>query len=287
MMLNFSKKEKIRKLIFVIISTLIVIETLFPIVFAFLASIRPDSELYQGTLIPKSLTLENYMALFRPGSYQQTESRGFSKYILNSAIVALSVSVISMILSSLAAYSVVRIKFKGSGCFLFLLLFSYLFPAIILIAPIYIVLSALNLTDTYQGIILSHSALTIPFSTWLLVGYFKGIPLELDEAAMLDGCSRLGALIRIIMPISLPMVASVGVFSFTLSWDDLIFPLILFSKDSLYTLPLVSFNIIYGEYLKWGQLMAAAIVSSLPPLILYMYAQKYLIGGLTMGAIKR
>jgi len=206
--------------------------------------------------------------------------------MLNSFIVASSVAFIGVLLSTFAAYSIARMKYRGKNVISVILLFAYLFPGVVLMAPIYLMFSTLNLLNTYHGLIIVHLAVNIPFATWILSGYFQGIPPELEEAAMVDGCSRLGAIFRMILPVSIPGIITAAIYIFTRSWDDLIFPMILFTEEDLYTLPLVSLNLIYGEYIKWGQLMAAAVTSAAVPAILYMYVQKYLVRGLTAGAVK-
>ena len=283
---GLNTRKRFRKALLYLISALVLTETLFPVVWTVFTAIRPEKELYKRILVPRRLTLEHFLCIFRPGTFHQVESRGFGRYMLNSFIVASSVAFIGVLLSTFAAYSIARMKYRGKNVISVILLFAYLFPGVVLMAPIYLMFSTLNLLNTYHGLIIVHLAVNIPFATWILSGYFQGIPPELEEAAMVDGCSRLGAIFRMILPVSIPGIITAAIYIFTRSWDDLIFPMILFTEEDLYTLPLVSLNLIYGEYIKWGQLMAAAVTSAAVPAILYMYVQKYLVRGLTAGAVK-
>ncbi|MEM3756640.1 MAG: carbohydrate ABC transporter permease, partial [Candidatus Bathyarchaeia archaeon] len=203
-----------------------------------------------------------------------------------SLIVSLSVMCIAVALGSLAAYSLVFIYYRGKDLASSFILFAYVFPGFVLMVPIYMIFSSLGLKNTYLGLILADLIGAVPFATWMLRGYFMGIPAELVDSAKVDGCSHISILFRIILPVAAPGVVTAAIFSFVSSWGSLLFPLLLIEGERLLTLPLGIMRFAFGEAYHWGPLMAAAIISAIPPTVLYGIVQKYLAKGLLAGAVK-
>ncbi|MGQ9779575.1 MAG: carbohydrate ABC transporter permease, partial [Bacillota bacterium] len=193
---------------------------------------------------------------------------------------------IQVILSTFAAYGLARFKFRGRNFFSMGLLVTQMFPPVLLIIPIYLIMINLRLVNTYAALVITYCTFAVPFSTWMLYGYFETLPAELEEAALVDGCSRLGTLFRIIIPLAAPGIAAVALFSFILSWQEYMFALTLTRTAEMRTLPVgISMLVGFREVL-WGQLMAGSVIVTVPVVVLFVYFQKYLIKGLTMGAIK-
>src|SRR5215471_9747683 len=208
--------------------------TLVPFYWMFATSIKKDREIYgfEATLIPRRPTLDSYRRLF-----VQTP---FIKYMRNSTIIAVTTTVASLVFGSLGAYALARLRFPGRAIIARGLIFTYLVPQSLLFIPLFAVMSMLALIDTREGLILAYLGFTLPFCTWLLLGYFRSVPLELEEAALVDGCSRLGALVRIILPMSLPALAVVAFFSFTQAWNEFIYANVLVNRSEEHTSELQS-----------------------------------------------
>jgi len=260
---------------------IVLIVVLVPVYWMVITAIRPEIDIYRRTFFPADITLDHFIEIFSNKPLRQ-----FHVYITNSLIVSLSVMCISIILGSLAAYSLVFIYYRGKDLASSFILFAYVFPGFILMVPIYMIFRSLGLTNTYLGLILADLIGAVPFATWMLRGYFIGIPADLVDSAKVDGCSHLSILFRIILPVAAPGVVTAAVFSFVSSWGSLLFPLLLIEGERLLTLPLGIMRFAFGEAYHWGPLMAAAIISALPPTILYGLVQKYLVKGLLAGAVK-
>ena len=230
------------------------------------------------SLWPKVFTLDNYEKLLADG--------GFLLALRNSFIVATVVTIVSVVISSFAAYSMVRFRYRFRGFIGRIILFAYLTPASLLFIPISIVMAQLRLGNSLVGLILVYLTFSLPLSTWLLQGYFRGIPRELEEQGLIDGHSRLGALVRIVLPLSAPGLAAVAIFTFTGAWNELLFALVLITSESQRTAPLALNYLITSDVLPWGPLMAGAVISSVPLMILYFIAQRFMVAGMTAGSVK-
>ncbi|WP_421761947.1 carbohydrate ABC transporter permease [Devosia sp.] len=256
-----------------------VILVLFPIYWMIVTSLKLPREIYRvPSLWPKTFTLDNFSKLLADGK--------FLLAIRNSAIVSSIVTVISVIISSFAAYSMVRFRYRFRGVFGRLILFAYLTPGSLLFIPLSIVMAQLHLGNSLVGLILVYLTFSLPLSTWLLQGYFRGVPRELEEQGMIDGLTRFGALIRIVLPLSAPGLAAVAIFTFTGAWNELLFALVLTTSESVRTAPLALNYLITSDVLPWGPLMAGAVISSVPLMILYFVAQRFMIAGMSEGAVK-
>ena len=251
---------------------------LFPVYWMIITSLKLPREIYRvPSLWPKVFTLDNYETLFR---------KGFLTAIRNSLIVASIVTMISVLISAFAAYSMVRFRYRFRGVIGRLILFAYLTPTSLLFIPLSIVMANLGLGNSLHGLILVYLTFSLPLSTWLLQGYFRGVPRELEEQGMIDGLTRFGALIRIVLPLSAPGLAAVSIFTFTGAWNELLLALVLVTSESQRTAPLALNYLITSDVLPWGPLMAGAVVSSVPLMILYFIAQRFMVQGMTAGSVK-
>lgn len=256
-----------------------VVLILFPIYWMIITSLKLPREIYRmPSLWPQVFTLENYRVLLF--------ERDFLRPIMNSLIVASSVTVVSVVFSAFAAYSMVRFRYRFRGLFGRVILFAYLTPGSLLFIPLSILMAQLRLSNTLQGLILVYLAFSVPLATWLLQGYFRGVPRELEEQGLIDGLSRFGALMRIVLPLSAPGIAAVSIFTFTGAWNELLFALVLVTSESQRTAPLALNYLITSDVLPWGPLMAGAVISSVPLMVLYFLAQRFMVQGMTAGSVK-
>ena len=254
--------------------------TLVPFYWMIATSLKKDKEIYgfEATLVPRQPTLANYTRLFG--------TTPFVKYLRNSTIIALGNTLASLVCACLGAYALARLRFPGRGLIARGLVVSYLVPPSLLFIPLFAVLATLSLIDTYQGLILTYLGFSVPFCTWLLMGYFRTVPLELEEAALVDGCSRLGTLVRIILPMSLPALAVVAFFSFTQSWNEFLYANVFVNSVEVRTITTGLTLFIVEDVFFWGPMMGASFLSALPPVLLYLVFQRWVVKGLTLGGVK-
>jgi multiple sugar transport system permease protein len=254
--------------------------TLVPFYWMIATSLKKDKEIYgfEATLIPRQPTLSNYTRLFT--------TTPFVKYLRNSTIIALGNTLASLLCACLGAYALARLRFPGRGLIARGLVVSYLVPPSLLFIPLFAVLATLSLIDTHQGLILTYLGFSVPFCTWLLMGYFRTVPLELEEAALVDGCSRLGTLVRIILPMSLPALAVVAFFSFTQSWNEFLYANVFVNSVEVRTITTGLTLFIVEDVFFWGPMMGASFLSALPPVLLYLVFQRWVVKGLTLGGVK-
>jgi multiple sugar transport system permease protein len=252
---------------------------LLPIYWMVVTSLKLPREILRvPSFWPSSPTLNNYGDLLF--------KKDFLVAVRNSLIVATTVTVVSVVFSSFAAYSMVRYRYRFRGVIGRLILFAYLTPGSLLFIPISILMAQLRLGNSLFGLMLVYLTFSLPLSTWLLQGYFRSVPRELEEQGLIDGHSRLGALIFIVLRLSAPGIAAVAIFTFTGAWNELLFALVLITSESARTTPLALNYLITSDVLPWGPLMAGAVLSSLPLMILYFVAQRFMVVGLTAGSVK-
>jgi multiple sugar transport system permease protein len=256
---------------------------LAPPVYMFLTSIKTSAEIADlGSSSPwwvRNPTLENYAALIGNEMF-----RGF---FWNSVKVTLLVVAISMVISVLAAFALGRMRFWGSQWLATGVFLTYLVPDTLLFIPLYQIVGGLGLLNSSWGLVLVYPTLTVPFCTWIMIGYFASIPKELDEAALIDGANWMQMLVRIFIPVALPGIIAATIFAFTVSWAAFVYPTaFITSPDQMpMTIGVVS-QLIRGDTFAWGQLMAGALLAALPPVIVYAFLMDYYIAGLTAGATK-
>jgi multiple sugar transport system permease protein len=275
--------RKITKGIVVTIGLLFfIVILLFPFYWMLITSIKPDSELYDISQPPLQLlkpTFDHYVYLI--------ENTRFLLWLKNSAVVAIVSTGVSIIIGTLAAYSLARLRFRGAQTLGLTIFITYLIPTTLIFLPLAYVIRNLGLFDKQVALMITYPTFLIPFCTWLLMGYFKGIPKELEESAMVDGATRLQALRMIILPIMLPGIVSAALFAFTLSWNEFVYALTLAQTEAIKTLPtgIVS-QLVLGDVYFWGSLMAAALLGSVPIAFLYSFFLEYYVKGMTAGAVK-
>jgi multiple sugar transport system permease protein len=261
---------------------LMVVLTLFPFYWMFITSFKADAELYNvesNPLITTQFTLDHYAYLI-----QETL---FPRWTFNSLIVSVASTALSLVCSVLAGYALGRLRFKGANVIGWIIFAAYLLPQTLLFIPLTQQIGAMGMLDTYWALILIYPTFLVPFSTWLLIGFFRSIPRELEESALIDGATRLQAMWYIIIPLALPGLLSVGIFSFTLSWNEFIYALVFLSDVQLKTIPLgVTSELIRGDVFFWGSLMAGALLGSVPVALIYSFFVEYFVAGLTAGAVK-
>jgi ABC-type glycerol-3-phosphate transport system permease component len=253
----------------------------FPLVWMIGSSFKPKTELYAfpPTFFPRAFTLDNYIELLTQTS--------FLTYYKNSLIVAGGTTVLSMLIGSFGGYALSRFRYPGFHLFARVTLLAYMLPSIMLVIPLYVFMGDLGLVDTLQGLIVTNTTFTLPFTLWLLRSYFSTIPVELEEAAMIDGCTRFQALWKLILPLAAPGIVATSIFAFTNSWNEFLYSLVFIHKDSLRTLPPGMATFIKTDTVyQWGVLMAAAVLITVPVLVFYLIVQRNLVVGLTDGGVK-
>jgi ABC-type glycerol-3-phosphate transport system permease component len=270
---------RIRKSITYTVLALLLLWSLFPIYWMVVTSIKTNRDIYtQPGLLPTAPVLTHYRTtLF--------ESR-FLTFLRNSFLVAVATTAASIVVGSLAAYAITRLHFVGRRWVARSIIFVYLVPPALLFIPLFAVVHLLGLADTIYSLMLTYLTFTVPFCTWLLIGYFKTIPTEIAEAALVDGCGPAGTLWRIIVPLALPAMAVVALFSYTLSWNEFLYAMVFVGSDSQKTLTVGLVGLIMGDVFMWGQLMASSVLASLPPVLIYAISQKWVVSGLAVGGVK-
>ncbi len=272
-------------LYFYIPMAIFIVFTLFPFYWMAVTALRPDEELYRTwrqanatpfwTLKP---TLEHFKNLL--------ETTAFPHWLWNTMLIAIVSTVISLICGMFAGYALARLKFRGSEFLGTAIFITYLVPQTLLFIPLADIIRDMHLGNTPWALMLTYPTFLIPFCTWLLMGYFKTIPKELEECARIDGATRFGAMVRIIFPVAIPGILSAGIFAFTLSWNEFIYALIFMSSAEMKTVPVgVVSELIRGDIFFWGQLMAGALLGSIPVAIAYSFFVEYYVTGLT-GSVK-
>jgi multiple sugar transport system permease protein len=259
-----------------------------PIAWLLISSVSTRSELLTVPLrwIPEHPSLQNYADILLPGSETSEVAATFKATLLNSLVVASSVTLISLLFGSMAAYALIRIPFRFRKGILFGILGTRMIPEISLVIPLYIIASQLRILNTPYVLIATYLSFTLPFAIWLMAAFFEAIPVELEDAARIDGCSRLGILFRVILPISTPGLISTGLFVFLLAWDEFFFALIFTSTNAAKTVP-VAIAEFTGRYVvDITAMMTGGVLAALPPVLLALVFQRYIVRGLTAGAVK-
>jgi multiple sugar transport system permease protein len=253
---------------------------LFPFYWVIITSFKTTLQISSRTSVfwPDPGTLVQYKSLLT--------ATPFLTWFRNSALVAGVSTAISVVFAALAAYALSRLKFIGAGLLTTLLMITYLLPGTLIFIPLYKILADIGLINTYGALISTYPTFLLPFATWVLMGYFRSIPVELEEAALIDGASRLYAFWRITLPLAAPAVLSVALFAFTNAWNEFLFAFVFITSESLRTLPIGLQSMVVGDILPWGQLMAASLLTAIPVAVLYTFAQRFLVEGLTVGGVK-
>lgn len=275
-------------IVYLPVAVLLVI-TLFPFYWMLVASFKPNEELFDHAVNPFIIfhpTLEHFQYLFQKTHY--------ADWIRNTMFVAIVSTTISLVASAMAGYSLGRLRFRGATWIGWAIFVTYLVPPTLLFLPLTDLVANLNIfgwephiINSVWSLILTYPTFLVPFGTWLLIGYFKSIPRELEESALVDGATRLQAMLKITVPLALPGLLSVGIFSFTLSWNEFIYALVFLSDVTTKTVAVGTVSeLIRADVYFWGELMAGALLGSVPVAIIYSFFVEYFVAGLTAGAVK-
>jgi len=255
---------------------------LFPFYWMLITSIKPNRELYNAKIMPLIVhqpTLKHYIDLL--------DQTSFLTWTYNTMLVAVVTTVVSLVLGTMMAYPLARMNFPGAAIVAIGVAATYLVPQPLLFIPMADIINWLELGNTLSAVMLTYPTLLIPFSAWLLMGYFKSVPCELEEAARIDGASRFQAMTRIVLPLCTPGLLSAGIFAFTLAQNEFLYALIFLAKSDVRTVPVGAITeLIRGDVFYWGQLMAAALLGSVPVAIIYSFFVDYYVDGLTAGSVK-
>lgn len=256
---------------------------LFPPYYMIITSLKTNEEIAAQIGVPLviqgEVTLEHYRDLIM--------NTGFPTYMMNTIIVSVLVVAITMVVSILTAYSLSRMRFFGSGVLSTGIFLVYLVPETLLFIPLFQILSGLGLVNTIWSLVLVYPTMTVPFCSWILIGYFASIPRELDEAAFIDGANYFQMMFRIFIPVAMPGIIAATIFAFTVCWSAFIYPLaFIFSDSALVVTAGTVSTLIKGDVFHWGGLMAGAVLGAAPPVILYVFLMDYYVSGLTAGATK-
>jgi multiple sugar transport system permease protein len=262
--------------------SLFVVFALFPFYWMLMASLKSNQELYSLKAFPfwvEQPVLTQYTYLF--------ENTDFLTWLSNSVSVGIITTLVSVVIGILAGYGLARLRFRGAEGFGIAIFISYLVPTTLLFIPLSQVVHSLGIANSTWALLVTYPTFLVPFCTWLLMGYFKTIPRELEECAMIDGASRLGSFVKIVLPLAVPGIVCAALFSFTLSWNEFIYALTFISRTSQKTIPVgVVVELIRGDVYYWGSLMAGALLGSIPIAMVYSFFLDYYVSGLTAGAIK-
>lgn len=256
------------------------IVAVYPVLRVVSVSLRPGDRLLSTSLaiIPGDATFEAYRTILL--------DRDFLLWVWNSLIITVSTAVIGVILAATSAYAFSRWRFPGRGAGLVFLLTTQMIPAAMLMVPLYILAARLGLVNSYRGLVIAYSVTSVPFSIWILKGYYDTIPIDLEEAALIDGASRMSAFWRIILPLSTPALAIVFLFNFMQAWNDYMLARVMLQRPDLYTWPLGLWNMLHAYKTEWGAFSAGSILVMIPVMTLFLYSSKWLISGLTLGSVK-
>jgi multiple sugar transport system permease protein len=259
---------------------LLVILVMFPFYWMTITSFKSEDQMRSlvSMFWPSPAVLENY--------WQLLTKTDFLHWYGNSAIVAVSSTFVATAVGTIGAYALARLKFMGRAFMSSAVLITYLVPPAILFIPLYAQIRAFGLSDSLAGLVATYPSFTVPFVTWLLMGYFESIPIELEEAAMIDGATRFGAFRRVILPLAAPGVLAAALYAFTQAWNEFLYALVFITNVKLRTLPVGLSTFITGDVYGWGYLMAGAVLTTLPVIAVYIYLQKYMVEGLTAGSVK-
>lgn len=260
-------------------SILLIGAALVPVYWAIVASFSPEQQLFDHpTLLPHTLVLDHYRVLFT--------DLAFWRPIRNSLIVAGTTTVLSVAIGGLCAYAIARLRFRGRNVVLAVTLAVSMFPQVAIVSPLFLMLRWLHLIDTFPGLVLPYLTFAMPLTVWLLVGFFRQLPREIEEAALVDGATRLQTLLRIVLPLAAPGLTATAILTFLYCWNEFLFALTFTLGPERQTVP-VAIALFRGQYqVPWGQVLAGAVVATVPVVLIVFFAQRKIVHGLTAGAVK-
>jgi multiple sugar transport system permease protein len=275
------RSSPLQKILFALLVLICVTWAVFPIIWIVFTAFRTNAEFFSKDvgIIPKKWSLESFEDVIKRGN--------FLVFMGNSIIVGVVVTLLSMVMSVMAAYAITRLDFPGRSSISRSIIASYLIPPALLFIPLFFLVTRVRLQDNLLSLIITYLSATVPFCIWMLYGYFSTIPKSLDEAAFIDGCTKVQILTRIFVPLALPGLAVVALYSFTLCWNEFLYALVFITSPKSRTIPTGIVSWIVEDAFAWGRLMAASALSVVPTFVLYFFAQKSLSGGLMAGAVKQ
>ena len=256
----------------------VLVVAVLPVLWIVSLSLKSPATISDKRLWPVQPTLENYRSIFG--------SALFTRALLNSVGIGLITTVLAVALATPAAYALARLRFRGAQGFTVTVLLTYVMPGALLFIPLYQLLIGWRLTDSLWSLVVTYPTFTLPFATWLLTGYFASIPIELEEAALVDGSTRIQALWKVVLPLAKPGLLAVALFTLTNAWNEFLFAFVFITKDDYKTLPVGMQSMITGDVVPHGQLAAASLLVSIPVVAMYAFGQRFLTEGLTAGAVK-
>jgi multiple sugar transport system permease protein len=270
-----------RALLGILIAVVLVL-VLFPFYWMVITSLKDYDQIrsIRSPFFPSPLALDGYASLLVTGKHP------FITWYLNSLSVALIVTPITVVVSALAAYALIRLRFVGAGALASVILIVYLVPGSLLFIPMYQVVKFFGLVGQIQALWIVYPTFSIPFATWLMMGYVQSLPEDLELAAMIDGASRLQALIRVVLPLMAPALLAVFLFTFTGVWNEYLYAFVLINRESQMTVPVGMTFMIINDIFQWPDLMAGAVLITVPVVALFIYTQRFMVEGLTAGGVK-
>jgi multiple sugar transport system permease protein len=281
-------RKLLRKLFLFLLTLPVFFFIFFPVLWLFTASLSTQAELYAVPIhwIPQHPTLMNYLDIIFPSLATSSVPRTFAVAILNSVKIASAVTILSIIIGSLAAYALVRIPFRFNRTIQLGIIATRMIPEVSLILPLFIIASSLGLINKPIVLIVTYMSFALPYAIWMMAAFFQTVPIELEDAARMDGCTRLGILFRVVMPISVPGLVSTAMFTFLLAWDEFFYALIFTSTLAAKTAPVAIAEFVGRYAVNINGMMAGGIIAALPPVLLAFIFQRYIVSGLTAGAVK-
>jgi ABC-type glycerol-3-phosphate transport system permease component len=281
MLISLKIKRLLLKIFFTLVTGGAIFLLLLPFFWMLSTSLKQADEVFLTVprWLPRKFSLQNYI-----GVWQRAY---FKNFIINSVIISLVSMGVSLFSAILCGYGISRFRFRGRSIFSAILIIVQMFPSMLLMIPMYMIMLKLGLLNTHLSMIIAYTTFAMPFCSWMIKGYFDTIPVSMEEAARIEGCSRFGVLIRIIIPLSAPGIVTVAMFAFVLSWQEYLYALTFARTEVMRTLT-VGISLMQGQHgsVNWGEIMAGSLIACLPGIVLFMYLEKYLVQGFTMGAVK-
>jgi len=270
------------QIVFYVSIVLTLFISLFPFYWMVVTSVMPDGAIYSlpPTLVPQEITLDHYRSVFSPETFP------FVTYFKNSLIISVITAGLSVVVATFGAYSFARLEYPGRGLFSRGVLMVYMFSGILLVVPLFQVVVWLGWVDSLQSLVITYLVQTLPVSLYMLGNYFRSVPAEIEEAAMMDGYSRLEVIFRVTLPLSAPAIVAVFIYTFMIAWNEYLFASIFLRNQAVYTLPIGLDALSSGFHQVWGQIMAASLMTSIPIIVMFVYLEKYMVEGLTFGAVE-
>jgi len=275
------KQSRLATIVTNLVSWTLVLIIAFPLIWMVLTSVKPQSELFRipPSILPESITFEHYAVLL-----QRTP---FLHYFANSMILATATTVLVIVVGSLGAYSLVRFQYRGRETLAGMVLFTYLLPSVVLIIPLYLLMVKVGLANSLFSLVIAYTTFSLPYALWLLRSFMAGIPEDLESAALVDGASRMGAFIDVILPQALPGIISTALFTFILAWNEYLYALVLVNSEQSRPLTTGVMNMLITAFnIDWSLLMAASVMMSIPLIVIFAFLQSYLTRGFGAGGVK-